>query len=614
MDNRLKEISASLREMKSCLHAWDDVDNQIDAVLEEIDAAPQAPQNQIEEFRKKRDQLRQLTFKAIQENVDNLETGETALKATAVGGLAIPTAVTAGVYAVPILAGFGIGKLASLALLAGAGAVANGFVGGAANALGQGVAAPYHYFATGRVPNVVGDWWEMSAAHAMAGAVAGGAVVFKTAPWVRSVPIALAGLTSYATILSANHHSVSHFMDPEDFEKRPYDGSLVSYLSLAHQLNENLISEKDFSVLRDHALQSGNPAIQMAYAQILTGDGELVVASNEGEKSFCLNFSDHPKELPCNIGSQIPFRKSGIFNKSVSPNFEISFANTSLQKQYAIDDLPALEINQNTIPADKGLAMIMQNPEQVTLVNHLLPRIYGGLLLPEGANVVTHSLLNFFMTTDQIGPDVKNHYAEQLQNAVHHYGAIFKNNLADMRLHPHDYKERIRSEHLLLQNLFGRYQQWAKSNWIPDALHWAEPIWKKYAETIDAAYTDWESIQFKILQKGSGRYERAAEEAYVSMLDKYLKGSRGIYDIWREESGLEGAVSGWLLNGLLKKSTTLQSKGLWAAAGYLTYLNGKALLDAGMFPPPIDLYLPQINGYAGLHTILMSDEGAKFEK
>ena len=191
---------------------------------------------------------------------------------------------------------------------------------------------------------------------------------------------------------------------------------------------------------------------------------------------------------------------------------------------------------------------------------------------------------------------------------------LFKNNLADMRLHPHDYKERIRSEHLLLQNLFGRYQQWAKSNWIPDALHWAEPIWKKYAETIDAAYTDWESIQFKILQKGSGRYERAAEEAYVSMLDKYLKGSRGIYDIWREESGLEGAVSGWLLNGLLKKSTTLQSKGLWAAAGYLTYLNGKALLDAGMFPPPIDLYLPQINGYAGLHTILMSDEGAKFEK
>ncbi|MBI4125071.1 MAG: hypothetical protein HY609_02780 [Deltaproteobacteria bacterium] len=77
--------------MKRGLHAWDDLDNQINAQLEAVEqvlAKPQIDPEQVEQFRQEREKLWKLTAKERAENIENAEAGKKWAIRIALGALA----------------------------------------------------------------------------------------------------------------------------------------------------------------------------------------------------------------------------------------------------------------------------------------------------------------------------------------------------------------------------------------------------------------------------------------------------------------------------------------------------------------------------------------------
>lgn len=91
--SEIEGVGNSLRIMKEGLHGWDDVDDQIDEKLKEIETVLKQSaidSNVLEEFRKDRERLWQLSAKERAANIENAEKALPWIKGTAAVGLAVP--------------------------------------------------------------------------------------------------------------------------------------------------------------------------------------------------------------------------------------------------------------------------------------------------------------------------------------------------------------------------------------------------------------------------------------------------------------------------------------------------------------------------------------------
>lgn len=652
---RMEAVASSLREMKEALHPWDDVDNQIDEKLIEIDklsvSSPPSPDT-VKALEEARDRLLRLTFKELDRNIANVETMAQGLKWTAFLGLAIPTAVLAA-YAAPLAtAAIGNGLAAGGALMV-AGGLLDGAIGSGANALGQGISSLIFWDGgwSGE------DWKEMTWGHIQWGASAAGvlpagkavlSIPWRQHRWALGLPSALAVLSSGAVVRqgwrnrTAPVASAEAIDAPKDNpEDSVYRQSPEAYLGLAARFNRSGgIDAEEGATLFRLMRGSGNPEIEWAYAQMAgakspdfpAGSWITMYKTGATRKNLCLNFSGEARLFPCGEGLELA---------ATAPNFSVAFQNGGLREDYA-GKLAGLKINE-------GISIVAEHMGNVSLVSHLLPKIYEGLFLPEAVCVVTHILLNIFLTGGEISAEVQRYYTGLLQDAAHRYVTRFREEREGLRpllastpaspqtmggvglveVRPYENPEalesllkRIRVEGESLQSAWAYYRSWAKQRWSHAIYQGEEKQLADFPATLGRIYSNWPEIHYKLFQEPPAhcsenspacpsRYEKGVEEAYFAMNMEYLKRSRDIYALWRDSSGLEGAFLGWIVSDFVFRPAAsgtagavetffwknAADKSVWVLAGYLASRNGAALVEASETPLPLPLHLPELTGF-----------------